>query len=319
MREMLKRLDEAPEGKRKEFKDVKRFAKALARLSGVEFFPCLYGPGKGAMCATIAARTQAGTALFMVALPGTRMTIFSVRRAAVPGRQLMAEVATTDAQECVQRLKAVHAGLDEVGALLGDELAVEACGLKWALKPIGQPPKDPEDMRQKSSSSLDPAMEARVKAALAKQLAKERAEGGDAQPEVPPENAPAGSDFDTLLAKVREAGDEPTVTESGLAYVDAAQGEGDPPGPGAKVRVNYAGRLADGTEFDSSASHGGPIEFRLDGVIPAWTEGVGSMRPGGKRRLLVPPPLGYGERGFPPKIPPNAALDFDVELLDVVD
>lgn len=317
MREMLKRLDEAPEGKRKEFKDIKRFIKALARLSGVEFFPCLYGPGKGAMCATIAAKTQAGTALFMVALPGMRMTIFSVRRAALPGRQLIAEIATADAQECVRHLKAVHTELDEVGALLGEELAVEACGLKWALRPIGQPPKDPEDMQQKSSSGLDPAMEARVKAALAKQLAKERAEG-DAQPEVPPETVPAGPDFDALLAKVREAGEEPTVTESGLAYVDTAEGEGDPPGLGAKVRVNYAGRLADGTEFDSSASHGGPIEFRLDSVIPAWTEGVGSMRPGGKRRLLVPPPLGYGERGFPPKIPPNAALDFDVELLGVV-
>jgi len=107
------------------------------------------------------------------------------------------------------------------------------------------------------------------------------------------------------------------TTESGLKYVDLVEGTGaTPDGPSAKVKVHYTGWLVDGTKFDSSVDRGQPIEFGLDRVIPGWTEGVGSMKVGGKRKLIIPYQLGYGAGGSGP-IPPKAMLIFDVELLDI--
>lgn len=106
-------------------------------------------------------------------------------------------------------------------------------------------------------------------------------------------------------------------TPSGLWYVDAVEGGGAGPRPTSKVKVHYAGWLTNGAKFDSSFDRGQPIEFRLDGVIAGWTEGVGSMKVGGKRWLVIPPDLGYGEDGAPPVIPGNSVLVFQVELLGV--
>jgi len=106
---------------------------------------------------------------------------------------------------------------------------------------------------------------------------------------------------------------------SGLKYVDEIVGAGDTPQPGDYVVVHYTGTLQDGTKFDSSLDRGEPAVFQIGvgQVIPGWDEGVGSMKVGGKRKLTIPPELGYGERGAGSVIPPNATLIFDVELLDI--
>jgi peptidylprolyl isomerase len=109
------------------------------------------------------------------------------------------------------------------------------------------------------------------------------------------------------------------TTASGLQFSDLVVGSGASPQVGQVAVVHYTGWLKDGTKFDSSLDRGQPFEFAIGRgmVIKGWDEGVSTMKVGGKRRLVIPPALGYGAQGAGGVIPPNAELTFEVELLGV--
>jgi FKBP-type peptidyl-prolyl cis-trans isomerase len=116
-----------------------------------------------------------------------------------------------------------------------------------------------------------------------------------------------------------KAGEEVT-TPSGLKYTDEKIGDGKEAKSGDTVVAHYTGTLKDGTKFDSSYDHPGakPATFSLNRVIKGWQEGIPGMRVGGKRKLVIPPALGYGADGTPDgAVPPDAELTFEVELIDV--
>lgn len=110
-----------------------------------------------------------------------------------------------------------------------------------------------------------------------------------------------------------------TRTPSGLRYQELAKGEGKEAAAGKVVLVHYTGWLPNGEKFDSSRDRSEPFSFTLGAgqVIAGWDEGVAGMMVGGRRKLVIPPDLGYGTAGAPPDIPPGATLVFDVELVDV--
>lgn len=108
------------------------------------------------------------------------------------------------------------------------------------------------------------------------------------------------------------------VTASGLVYLAMKEGSGASPAATDNVKVHYRGSFPDGKEFDSSYSRGEPTSFPLNRVIKCWTEGVQKMKVGGKAKLTCPAAIAYGERGTPGgPIPPNAVLQFEVELLAI--
>jgi FKBP-type peptidyl-prolyl cis-trans isomerase len=113
---------------------------------------------------------------------------------------------------------------------------------------------------------------------------------------------------------------EPTKTADGLEYWDVKVGTGATAQKGQSASVHYTGWLTNGKKFDSSLDRGQPFTVEPLGsapVIQGWNEGIIGMKVGGKRQLRIPPQLGYGQRGYPGVIPPNATLIFDVELLSV--
>ncbi|MEM9149209.1 MAG: FKBP-type peptidyl-prolyl cis-trans isomerase [Cyanobacteria bacterium P01_F01_bin.3] len=121
------------------------------------------------------------------------------------------------------------------------------------------------------------------------------------------------------MAAEANAEENVITTDSGLQYVVIAEGDGAQPQPGQRVFVHYVGTLEDGTKFDSSRDRGRPFDFTIGRgqVIKGWDEGVGDMKVGDRRKLIIPPELGYGARGAGGVIPPNATLIFDVELLRI--
>jgi peptidylprolyl isomerase len=130
--------------------------------------------------------------------------------------------------------------------------------------------------------------------------------------------APAPATAQPAAAPQTAAPAQDTVTTpSGLKYIVTAAGKGGMPAKGTRVKAHYTGYLTNGTKFDSSVDRGRPFEFNvgMGMVIAGWDEAFLGMRKGEKRRLIIPPSLGYGESGAGP-IPPNATLVFDVELID---
>ena len=125
---------------------------------------------------------------------------------------------------------------------------------------------------------------------------------------------------DSMADSAASAADENVVTtDSGLQYVVIEEGDGAAPKSGDRVYVHYVGTLENGTKFDSSRDRGRPFDFTIGQgqVIKGWDEGVGMMKVGDRRKLIIPPDLGYGARGAGGVIPPNATLIFDVELLRI--
>lgn len=122
---------------------------------------------------------------------------------------------------------------------------------------------------------------------------------------------------ETITKFEAETGKTATTTESGLGIIDLTVGDGPSPKPTDTVEVHYTGWLTNGKKFDSSVDRGQTATFQLNRVIAGWTEGVGTMKVGGKRKLIIPSNLGYGEKGTPPDIPPHSVLVFDVELISI--
>jgi peptidylprolyl isomerase len=150
-----------------------------------------------------------------------------------------------------------------------------------------------------------------------------RSVGKDAQDRPPIETVlrelkSAKEEFEEEARKRREEDARSTTTETGLKYIDLVEGEGPSPETGQTVTVHYTGWLRDGTKFDSSLDRGSPFSFKIGTgkVIVGWDEGVATMKVGGKRKLIIPPELGYGANGAG-SIPANAELIFEVELLSV--
>jgi FKBP-type peptidyl-prolyl cis-trans isomerase FkpA len=139
------------------------------------------------------------------------------------------------------------------------------------------------------------------------------------QPAAAPEATPAAPEASQAAPEAAPAAVGETITlPSGVKLTHRVIGTGPNPSATDRVTVHYHGTFPDGKVFDSSVDRGTPATFPLDRVIDCWTEGVQLIKEGGKAQLICPPQTAYGERGQPPLIPPNATLQFEVELIKVL-
>ena len=196
--------------------------------------------------------------------------------------------------------KAVHA----LGAAMGQQVAQQ-------VKALNLTPAEVETLKKAFAASLagqkseyeiaqfGPKLQARAEAAASATAAAEKGKSAAFR--------------DTAAAETGAV-----KTTSGLVFKTITPGRGASPKATDVVQVNYRGTLIDGTEFDASVKHGGPATFRLNGVVPCWTEGVQLMKLGEKAKLVCPSEIAYGDRGTPDgSIPPGATLVFEIELLSI--
>lgn len=162
------------------------------------------------------------------------------------------------------------------------------------------------------------------KTAIASSLSQTPAAIATVTPSTQPARAEATKEniliaSNNMTEQTAGAGGEAVTTPSGLKYIEIEEGTGETPTRGQKVTVHYTGTLENGKKFDSSRDRNDPFVFTIGvgQVIKGWDEGVGTMKVGGRRQLIIPSELGYGARGAGGVIPPNATLIFDVELLGV--
>lgn len=183
----------------------------------------------------------------------------------------------------------LHAGGLEAGDLAGPDFLA---GFLDALKGAESRVTDAEV--EKALTELSKKVEARVKQAAKENLVKA-----------------------TTFLDENKKQQGVVALPSGLQYQVVRQGSGATPKADSTVMVHYEGKLADGKVFDSSIKAGEPRSFKVNQVVQGWTEALMRMKVGDKWKLVIPPNLGYGEQGIPGVIPPNSALLFDVELLEV--
>jgi len=197
---------------------------------------------------------------------------------------------TTDDQKSFYSLGVIMSQQIDNFSLTPEELALVQKGLADGVN-HAKPVVDPDQFRMK----LQEIAQGRFQAAAEKAAA-------------------AGVAYVEKASK--EAG--ATKTTSGMVVQHTKEGTGAQPTAADEVKVHYEGRLIDGKVFDSSIERGEPATFPLGNVIPCWTEGLQTMKVGGKAKLTCPSDLAYGPSGRPPTIPPSATLVFDVELLEIV-
>lgn len=194
-------------------------------------------------------------------------------------------VGTKLAQQLIEQFGSSESGVD---------MQALVAGIKDSI--------NPEDLKMneaEASEAIAVRQQAQLKEATAK--AGEATKRGDA------------------FREANAAKEGVVATDSGIQYAVLTSGDeaGSMPGPDDTVVVHYRGTLTDGTEFDSSIARGEPATFSLQGIIPGWNEVLQLMRPGDKWNVVIPPELGYGERGAGGQIGPNETLVFEIELLEI--
>ena len=193
-----------------------------------------------------------------------------------------------------------------IGSQIGNSMKTD--GIEIDMDPFIRGMADARDGRELAMTpeEMKVVMDAFREQLMAKMQAERNKAGEEAGAE--------GAAF--LAANAEKPGVK--TTDSGLQYIVVEEGSGATPAATDVVRTHYRGTLIDGTEFDSSYARGEPAEFPVNRVIPGWTEALQMMKVGDKWKLFIPAALAYGDRGAGQDIPPNAALIFDIELLDVV-
>jgi FKBP-type peptidyl-prolyl cis-trans isomerase len=182
-------------------------------------------------------------------------------------------------------------------------------------------PRAPRSFFSRSRSlslSATLVVTAGLSAACSKLTEPPKQEAIQTEPAASAELTKGAADPAAIATAVGKPAEAPPSNEK-LEIKDVVIGKGTEAKAGDSVKVHYVGTLPDGKEFDSSKKHDRPFDFELGAgrVIKGWDQGVAGMKVGGKRKLTVPPSLGYGARGFPPVIPANSTLIFEVELLEV--